>query len=156
MKTLAQRPAPVQTPRTNYIFSKTAATQILGRKDVANIEVWDHMVKIDFLSGSPRIASKKPFLKYFAESRKQRAIALPVEKISGALYEVKSSRVQNKKYLVEISLENWVNPRMSCPCSDYRTQVEVGINTPCCKHIYAVLGQLGFSSYFAWIENEEF
>lgn len=155
--TLAQRPAPVQSPRTNYIYSKTAACQILKRNDVKEVEIWANVVKISFLSGSPRITSKKPFLKYFAESRRLRGVELECKTIErDHLYEVRSGRIDNKSYLLEISLEDWVKPRVYCPCHDYATQVEIGVQTPCCKHVYSVLNKLGFDSYHTWIEFQEF
>lgn len=157
MQTLTQHQSQKFTPKANYVFSKVAAREILNRQDIKNIDVWNHMVKIDFHSGSPRIMSKKPFLQYFAQSRKDRGWYLPCRKISDTQYEVRSERRPlEKAYLLNLTLEDWINPRITCTCYDYAAQFEVGINPQCCKHVYRVLKELDFESYREWIKSKEF
>lgn len=132
-----------------YIFSKTAA-YALTHRPVKRVEIFANAINVHFLEGRSKLVSKRDFLNYFAESRRERGQQLKAQAIAPDQWEVQSSKPGNEPYDV---VEEWINgrPQLKCDCYDYAAQFEYGVTTsPCCKHCYSVLDSLGYDSYRLW------
>jgi len=136
----------------NYIYSKIAAAGMFPDRAIKRIEVFHNAVNIHFLHYRSQLVSKSEFLRYFAESRRERGQRLRATSITPEVWQVESGspRIHPNGYLVQFEMVNG-DPAFKCDCHDFNTQTEVGIKTPCCKHVYSVLDALGYNSYRAWI-----
>ena len=129
------------------IYSITAAARILNRKDICKLEIWAKVIFIKFKSGQARFMSKKDFWIEFHHSRKERAKELTVSHYGHDLYQV-SSQSKADPYLVS------ANDDIQCECTDYAEQVKAKFKHPMCKHGWALLGYLGYSSLSAYIQSQ--
>jgi hypothetical protein len=92
--------------------------------------------------------AKKDFWIEFHRSRKERARELVVGHYENDLYQV-SSQSQADPYFVS------ANDDIQCECEDFANQVKARFSHPMCKHGWALLGYLGFSSLSAYIQSNQ-
>ena len=130
------------------IYSITAATKILGRKDILKLEIWARIIFVKFTNGQARFVSKKDFWIEFHRSRKERAKQLIVSHYGRDLYQV-SSQSQAEPYFVSVCDD------IQCECADYAEQVKAKFKHPMCKHGWALVNHLGFSSLTAYIQSNQ-
>ena len=130
------------------IYSITAATRILNRKDILKLEIWARVIFIKFTSGQGRFMAKKDFWIEFHRSRKERAKELVVSHYGRDLYQV-SSQSRLDPYLVS------ANDDIQCECEDFANQAKAKFKHPMCKHNWALLDYLGFSSLSAYIQANQ-
>lgn len=130
------------------IYSITASAKILNRKDICKLEVWARVIFIKFTNGQTRFVAKKDFWLEFHRSRKERAKQLTVGHYGEDLYQV-SSQSQKEPYLVSIDGE------VQCECADYAEQVTAKFKYPMCKHGWALLNHLGYSSLTNFITERQ-
>ena len=130
------------------IYSITAAVRILGRKDISKLEIWASIIFIKFKNGQGRFMAKKDFWIEFHRSRKERARELVVGHYENDLYQV-SSQSRLDPYFVS------ANDDIQCECEDFANQVKARFSHPMCKHGWALLGYLGFSSLSAYIQANQ-
>lgn len=129
------------------VYTLTAAKAILGRKDIVKVDVWANCIWVRFIKGS-RFMSKKDFQKFFMDSRKQRAINLEVSHYGHELFQV-SSESRLEPYLVS------ANEQPQCECEDFANQVKSKqLKHPLCKHTWAMIKFLGFSSFSDYLKNQ--
>lgn len=128
----------------NLIFSIAAAQRILGRS-VYEVRVWAWVVLVRGV-GFCRFMSKKDFLNHFADRRKaeSKKITVVVNPRNENEY-----KVVDKDYTLKV-----FHSEISCNCEDYKNQLRY-IGKGICKHGYAVLNHLGFSSLSTYIETKE-
>ena len=131
-----------------YIYSITAAVKILKRKDISKLEIWARIIFIKFKNGQGRFMAKKDFWIEFHRSRKERAKQLIVGYYGHDLYQV-SSQSRAEPYFVSL------NDDIQCECADYAEQAKAKFKHPMCKHSWALLGYLGFSSLSAYIQSNQ-
>jgi hypothetical protein len=95
-----------------------------------------------------RFISKKKFLEYFVQSRKERSFGIPITHVAGTHYQAVSSQGDRLYNLLVFRTE------IQCDCEDYKNQFSLFGNKPkCCKHGYALLNRLGYGSLRQWIDN---
>lgn len=128
----------------NLVFSIAAAQRILGRS-VYEVRVWAWVVLVRGV-GFCRFISKKDFLNHFADRRKIEAKKITVVV---NLRDKSEYKVIDKDYTLKV-----FHAGISCNCEDYKNQVRY-IGKGVCKHGYAVLAQLGFSSLSDFRESRE-
>ena len=131
-----------------YIYSITAAVRILGRKDISKLEIWARIIFVKFKNGQGRFMAKKDFWIEFHHSRKERARELVVGHYENDLYQV-SSQSRLDPYFVS------ANDDIQCECEDFANQAKAKFKHPMCKHSWALLGYLGFSSLSAYIQANQ-
>jgi hypothetical protein len=123
------------------VYSVSATQSILNRYDIRSIEVWSNCVFIKFWKGSPKFVSRKAFMVEFMRRRKDKSKWLKVEHYGQDLFQV-SSQSRAEPYLVS------AQEHFECECEDYANQVKSpDIKIRMCKHSWAVLSHLGFSSF---------
>jgi len=133
-----------------FIFTKTAAGAILGGV-CSRLEVWANCVWAIVIANGKKLVrfiSKRRFMEYFAQSRKERSFGIPITHIVGNHYQAVSSRGDRLYNLLIFRTS------VECDCDDYKNQVSLFGNKPkCCKHGYALLNRLGYGSLRQWIDN---
>jgi hypothetical protein len=129
------------------IYSITAASTLLNRKDILVLEVWAHIIFIKFKNGQGRFIAKKDFWIEFHRSRKERAKDLVVNHYGEDLYQVSSSKLE--PYFVSVGDD------IQCECMDFANQVKSKFKHPMCKHGWALLNWLGFNSLSAYIQSNQ-
>lgn len=130
------------------IYSITAAVKILGRKDILKLEIWARVIFVKFTNNKARFMAKKDFWIEFHRSRKERARDLVVNHYGRDLYQV-SSQSQVEPYFVSLGDD------IQCECTDYAEQTKAKFKHPMCKHNWALLRHLGFSSLSSYIESNQ-
>lgn len=129
------------------VYSFAAAYRILKRKDILKVEVWANCIWVRFIKGS-RFISKKAFWADFMHNRQLKAKQLEVQHYGEELFQVTAqSRVE--PYLVAA-----FEDRIECECEDWASQFKAGLPHPCCKHAWAVVYKLGFSTFKDYITQK--
>jgi hypothetical protein len=127
---------------SDLIYTVANAARILGKRfQGLTIQVWFNCVYIHAKGQISRFMSKTAFKQMFVDFRKAGAKALTVTKdlfISG-LFKVRNE-TKNTAYDVLI-----VEQHVTCGCEDYQAQLNA-FGKGVCKHGYAVLNHLGFTS----------
>lgn len=137
-----------------YIFSKTAAANIVGLKprDIDYItEIGNGAIRIFRSDGKSQLTKRIDYLKYFWSSRQERSHGIKVfpDHEDKTLWYAQSARDEHEHYLVEVT-----PARLTCTCKDWEVQhTDLDVKTPCCKHCYAVLHSLGFTSMKNYLED---
>ncbi len=126
----------------NIIYSVSALSRILGCaiEQITRFQVWGSVVWACVAGRRPRFFSKKLFLDHFAQWRKaqsEKLEALPLNK--PGIFRVYNSQSASS-YLCKVSVHGSL-----CGCPDWANQYEF-FGKGCCKHLYAALHYLGFSS----------
>ncbi len=127
---------------TDLIYTTANAARILGNKTKGLvIEVWANVVYLHAQGLFSRFTSKKAFKQQFVDFRKEGAIGLEVVKVpfESGEYMVRSSSGETA-YLVQC-----LTDKLTCTCQDYQAQ-SAAMNKACCKHCYATLNHLGYTS----------
>lgn len=137
--------------RNSLVFNRTNASILIGilPHQVKKVEEWTNCVYVYGNKDSKKISkfvSKKKFLEAFVNSRKERSKLLTVQKISPTEYAVYNPE-NDHNYLVELS-----GKVIECGCEDYKNQMAV-FGKAACKHIYATLTYMGYSSLKAYETN---
>jgi len=129
--------------KETLIYNRVAAGRILGihPESIRKIEIWPNVTLVHAYGERPRFVSKKAFLQDFANSRKARAKNLRAKAIGPNLFLVPSETKEGVYYKVREKEGSF-----TCECEDWKTQKLAGIHNATCKHIYATLFLLGFSS----------
>ena len=131
---------------SNLIYSAAALRRMWGlmyrRLHEIQVREWWSVVWVWVPGYRPRFVPKAEFKRHFVEWRRQAARALRVvawsDPATGRF--TVHNREKGSSYVVEVS-----DHEVSCTCDDYSNQLKF-VGKGCCKHGYAVLGQLGFSS----------
>ena len=128
--------------KDNFVYSRSSAARILGVESrmVVRFEVWWKICFVQVKGCRPTFISKKTFKQHFVDWRIEQSRSLEVSQFHHEHF-----RVENPKkgtaysvYLFEDGLD--------CTCHDYKNQILIfGDNRACCKHIYGVLGYLGYN-----------
>ena len=128
------------------LFFNLASVARIARTPVTSIdrfEVWEKVTMCVFKKGlgmRPRFLSNLLFYSTFVEDRKSRSKTIKVtpNPFADRVYTAKNE-LNNHNYTVIVS------DAIECQCADYRSQISF-VGRGCCKHGYAVLRSLGFSS----------
>lgn len=129
--------------RSNLLYSAAAASRILGivYQQKITVQEWFKVVWVWVRGYRPRFMSKAIFKEHFVQWRRAAARALTVTR---HLFDSHCFSVRNETRGSLYQLT--ANPRgIQCPCEDYQNQIRF-FGQGCCKHGYAVLSLLGFSS----------
>ena len=133
----------------NLFFNLASVARIaeVPIDSIDRFEVWESLVAVVFKKGwglRPKFLSKKAFYSSFVEDRKARSRLIEVtpNPFANRVYTARNT-TSNHSYTVIVS------DAIECQCADYRSQIEF-IGKGCCKHGYAVLRSLGFSSLSDW------
>ena len=130
----------------NNLFFNLASVARIASTPIDSIdrfEVWESLVAVVFKKGwglRPKFLSKKAFYSSFVEDRKARSRLIEVtpNPFANRVYTARNT-TNNHSYTVIVS------DAIECQCADYRSQISF-VGRGCCKHGYAVLRSLGFSS----------
>ena len=134
----------------NNLFFNLASVARIASTPIDSIdrfEVWESLVAVVFKKGwglRPKFLSKKKFYSSFVEDRKSRSKSIQVTPNAFADRIYTARNESNDHTYTVIAAES-----MECQCADYRNQIAF-IGKGCCKHGYAVLKSLGFSSLSDW------
>jgi len=130
--------------KEQMIYNKSAASRVLRCQphEVKKMEIWPNVVLV--VSRKARFVSKQSFIQDFIQFRREGSQSLKVTQWNNQprFFTVKSASDPNKQYTVTCL----PTLSFSCTCEDYKSQIKVGIPKATCKHIYAVLRHLGYSS----------
>lgn len=133
--------------RDNLIYSIAAAQRILGIKTgIYQVQEWAWVVWVRGVNFC-RFYSKKVFCKHFVDRRKEQAKAIEVVQNPSNENEFKAISKSNT-YRLETQAD-----RVTCTCEDYRNQRNI-LGGGICKHGYAVLFQIGFTSLKDYLDRE--
>jgi hypothetical protein len=128
---------------TNILYSVSAVKRLLGLGDrtLVKIQEFAKVVWVWVKGKRPTFISKKAFKQHFVDRRKAQAKGLAVTRngFNSTTYSVKNE-AKNSSYKVVLG-----SSAIACECEDYRNQTEF-FGRGVCKHGYAVLAQLGYSS----------
>lgn len=133
----------------NYIYSVAAASRILGvSRFKVSIQIWNKVVWVHVKGSSPTLISKKVFRDHFVAWRKA----------SGAkIREAGRVITEDGGFIVEGSKDSYIvipeKDGIYCDCMDYQAQTEY-FGKAACKHIYAVLGVLGFDALSDYVNSD--
>ena len=129
----------------NLFFNLASVARIAEAPidSIDRFEVWESLVAVVFKKGwglRPKFLSKKAFYSSFVEDRKARSRLIEVtpNPFANRVYTARNT-TSNHSYTVIVS------DAIECQCADYRSQISF-VGRGCCKHGYAVLRSLGFSS----------
>lgn len=130
---------------SNIVYSAAALRRMCGllyrRVTELQVREWWSVVWVWIPGYRPSFAPKQAFKRHFVQWRRQMAKALRV-----VLWATDTQRytvhneAKGSSYVVEVS-----PMAVTCTCEDYQNQIKFW-GKGCCKHGYAVLGHLGFSS----------
>ncbi|NJN88919.1 MAG: metal-binding protein [Leptolyngbyaceae cyanobacterium SL_5_14] len=139
------------------IYTIAAATQILNSKftiaTVISVTELKSVVSVVYTRKGVRgkcctFVSKQEFKEYFVTARQLRSKSYQVKNVPGGDYVVSGFENDTVRSQYLVSLEAF---RIVCTCPDYREQNRLFKGRGCCKHGYAVLNHLGFSSLSDYI-----
>jgi len=131
------------TTFTNYVYSKSAASRIFGKK-ATSAAVEGDRVKIFFEDGSIETTTTGIFKQHFAEYRREQGKKLNPNR------NFFTSQWYVNGYTVDVKPD-----RLDCCCEDWKTQKRIGISRPTCKHCYAVLYRMGYGKLSEYLEERE-
>ena len=111
------------------------------------VYVADNYVLVGMFNTSAKL-DKKTFIDMFVSDRQARSKSLTATKNVSlpTQYTVRNEESGNR-YIVQVKPDS-----IRCECADYHKQMEA-LGYGCCKHGYAVLGQLGYSSLGDYIKT---
>lgn len=133
--------------KASIFYSKAATARILGvaAAAVREVRIWAKVIWVNVKGLGCRFISKRAYHVDFARVRREAAANLQVqESFDREAFLVNGGREPHR---VEVDARGG----LSCDCWDYSGQVEV-MGKGCCKHVYAVLGQMGYGSMAEYIE----
>lgn len=127
---------------SNLVFSVAAVRRLLGLAASVAVQIREFawVVWVWVRGKRPTFISKKAFYQHFVDRRKAEAKNLTVQKEQFQNLHTVSNPSKGSSYQVA-TLPNEID----CTCDDYKNQIDFW-GKGCCKHGYAVLGVLGFTS----------
>lgn len=134
------------------LFNRKAAQELAGLDTLLDLQIWANCVWVKGTVKGKTIVkflSKKLFKEKFANDRKARskAIQVQVNLFNPWEYTALSSQGE-KRYKINL----W-HKGISCDCPDFQIMEQLIQGPKSCKHCYAVLRQLGYSSLSEWINR---
>ncbi len=147
---------------SNQMLSKASAARILNVKevDISKVELWGNCAFIHMAHSKAKMVSLKKFKENFAESRKGRSADLEVIPVPLCGSFVVKNPKRKTQYLVYLMGDSRGDAyrRIECGCEDFARQIRdnpemFGTEHACCKHIYAVLGHIGYSNLKDFIKR---
>jgi predicted nucleic acid-binding Zn finger protein len=136
----------------NLLYSAAAVRRLLGLKSSAKVELKEfaRVIWVWVKGKRPTFISKTKFKAHFAEWRKVQARGLKVTKrLDIANHYTVRNLQKDTVYIVEKRADG-----VFCTCDDLNNQLEY-FGRGCCKHGYAVLNSLGFSSLYEYIQAQK-
>jgi predicted nucleic acid-binding Zn finger protein len=133
----------------NIIYSASSVRRLLGLKASAKVELKEfaRVIWVWVKGQRPTFIGKRVFLQHFAEWRKAQGKGLKVtERLDIANHYTVRNLSKDTAYIVEKRADG-----VFCTCDDLNNQLEF-FGKGCCKHGYAVLNHLGFSSLSDYIQ----
>ena len=129
----------------NLFFNLASVARIaeVPVDSIDRFEIWDRVILVIFKKNRglrPRFLSNMLFYSSFVEDRKSRSKSIQVTPNAFADRIYTARNESNDHTYTVIAAES-----IECQCADYRAQVAF-VGRGCCKHGYAVLRSLGFSS----------
>ena len=130
---------------SNLFFNLASVARIAEAPidSIDRFEIWDRVILVIFKKGRgmrPRFLSNLLFYSSFVEDRKARSRSITVTPNAFANRVFTARNTANGHTYTVI-----VGDSVECQCADYRSQISF-VGRGCCKHGYAVLRSLGFSS----------
>lgn len=135
--------------RENLVFSVSAARRLLSVVQGVSIQIREFfkVVWVWVKGKRPTFVSKQAFKQHFVDRRRAAARALTATQwVDQPRYFTVRNESKSSTYQLEAFRD-----RIECQCDDYKNQIQF-IGRGCCKHGYAVLNRLGFSSLAHYIE----
>ena len=126
------------------LYTMTAASRILKTSfnRIKWVQVFHKVINVCVKGSSPRFISKKLFWSAFVAFRQESAKNVKVKRIGERHFQA-----LGKEEIYDLEL----TPNLvTCTCVDYKNQIEQ-LGKGCCKHGYAVLATLGFSTLAEYI-----
>jgi hypothetical protein len=139
------------TQNERYVYSASRAARILGVKEVEFVYVCGNGKVLVGLFNDSIYLSEQDFKVSYAKERQERAKGLQVTKMvkDDHSYTVRN---ENKVYEVKCKADS-----ITCSCPDHAHSIEVfGSEKVACKHVYAVLNELGYTSLASYLRGNIF
>ncbi|XGB42866.1 MAG: hypothetical protein LVS60_03340 [Nodosilinea sp. LVE1205-7] len=136
----------------NILYSAAAVRRLLGLNASSSVQLkkFAWVIWVWVKGRRPTFISKRVFLQHFVEWRKAQSRGLRVTALlSPARHYSVRNPSRNTAYLVEQRSDG-----VFCTCDDFNNQLEF-FSQGCCKHGYAVLRQLGWSSLQAYLQAQK-
>jgi E3 ubiquitin-protein ligase DOA10 len=126
---------------TNILFSVAAVKRLLGLASDIQVQIREFFKVIwVWIKGKrPTFISKAKFTQHFVDRRKAQSKDIQAIQNSESKFTAFNPE-SGSRYSVDVS-----RSMIACSCEDYRNQITF-LGRGCCKHGYAVLEFLGFSS----------
>jgi hypothetical protein len=138
--------------KATRVFNKSAAARIMGVAVSQVIRVQE-FINCVLVVGRKfcRFVSKMAFMRDYAKLRQENAktvaVTLQVPVKAGLVVTDCESRPEaNKPHSTHVVSLNTVSKNYYCTCEDFERSPELGMIKPPCKHVYATLTTLGYSS----------
>ena len=149
MITIARRE---MTQNDRYLFTKARSASLLGVKESAIEFVYvcgNGQVLIGLFNDSIYLTEQE-FKVSYATERKERSQGM---KITQRLDNDFTFTARNENKQTAYKIECYTD-EIKCNCPDYEISTKVmGTNKVACKHIYAVLGHLGFGNLKEYLKH---
>ena len=131
------------------IYTKSNAARTLGQvySRIQWVQEFWRVINVYVKGCSPKFVSKAAFKRAFVELRKESATSVRVKRLGA---DSRHFQALGKEEIYDLTLES---NAVTCTCQDYTNQVQYlnPTSLKCCKHGYAVLNLLGFSSLSAYV-----
>ena len=138
---------------SNFCYSVSAAARILGvsASAIAGFQVWTKVVWVWVKGCRPQFLSMATFKQHFVERRRAESDGLQVFKSVMVGGYIVRNETKDSQYICTP-----YSDRIECNCEDFKNQVAfnpLGLNrrVACCKHVYATLTHLGYTSLREYI-----
>lgn len=137
--------------KSDLLFNLSNAARALNvaLKSIKKISVWFKVVWVQVEGRRPTLVSKKLFFTAFIAVRKAAAQGAKVEKLPLVGGVRVTSEGSQESHFVKVTKKALI-----CDCQDYKAQIQT-FGKGCCKHGYAFLGSLGFSSLSDFVVTQE-
>lgn len=126
-----------------YTLSATARLLNATHNTIQRIEPFVYVVWVWVRGQRPTFVSKRAFQQDFVNFRRASVQFVKVRRLNDRCFQA-----QGKDEIYDLTLQQTT---IVCSCKDYEKQIET-FGKGCCKHGYAVLGQLGFTSLLDYID----
>lgn len=129
------------TSKTALLYGKAATSRIFGvpKTHVLKIQVFEKTVWVHLKGKRPKFVSQKLYKQHFAEWRREQSTQVILVNHNPEQGTWVAQGQQDYLVLVKDNL-------LICECEDFKNQERFGFRVSACKHLYAALGQLGYSS----------
>lgn len=137
---------------SSILYSAAAVRRLLGLPYSATIQIKEFakVIWVWVKGQRPTFISKTVFKQHFAEWRKAQSKGLKVtQRLDLANHYTVRNVHKDTAYVVEVRPDG-----VFCTCDDLNNQLQF-FGRGCCKHGYAVLAHLGFSSLAAYLTAQK-